>query len=332
MIKRATANEVAALAGVSKWTVIRAFTPGASIGAESRARVLEAAQKLRYSPNLLARSLATNLTHQVAILVDDFANPHKLPFLERLTAALQAEGWVALLININTTNDHVSAMMHAEQRQVDAIIVFGTSFHDHELKDDQFSKSFPDLYVLARDSETKMMTSVNTDTARAMQEICDHLISGNYKAPCFMSGPQTISTALGRRKYFVNFWKEVLGREIIELNADHYSTKSGGDTMRRYLETGQPIDLIMCENDVLACGAKDVVVHEFGLRVPDDISIVGFDNIELTAAAPYQLTTYQQPQDDIVKAVVDMIVEKRPRENVVFPGKLVVRKSTRGYV
>ncbi|MGO6908646.1 LacI family transcriptional regulator, partial [Rhizobium ruizarguesonis] len=85
----------------SKWTVIRAFTPGASITEASRQKVLQAAEVLNYSPNLLARSLATNTTHQVAVFVDDFANPHKLPVLEMLTERLQAEGLLTVLININ---------------------------------------------------------------------------------------------------------------------------------------------------------------------------------------------------------------------------------------
>jgi LacI family transcriptional regulator len=327
--KRATANEVAYLAGVSKWTVIRAFTPGASITEASRRKVLAAAEKLHYSPNLLARSLATNLTHQVAILVDDFANPHKLPFLERLTALLQAGGRVASLININTANDHFSAMMHAEQRQVDAIIVFGTSFEDGTLRDRRFTKSFPDLYVLARDSQTDMMTSVNCDTERAMREICGHLADGGYRSPCFMSGPETISTALGRRRYFMEFWAEKLGHPIPEIRAERYSATSGGDTIRAYLREKPVIDLIMCENDILACGAKDVIAHEFGIRVPQDIAIVGFDNLEMSGARPYSLTTYEQPMDEMAGALVDMILGRRPKAPVTFPGTLIVRQSTR---
>ena len=333
MRKRATANEVAKLAGVSKWTVIRALTPGASIGESSLKKVLAAAKKLHYSPNLLARSLATNLTHQVAILVDDFTNPHKLPFLERLTAALQAEGRVASLININIANDHFSAMMHAEQRQVDAIILFGSAFRDDMLHDKRFSKSFPDLYVLARDSQTEVVTAINTDTDQAMREICDHLATGGYKHPCFMSGPKTLSTALGRRQYFMDFWEKQLGRPIPEISSESYSATSGGNAMREYLEICKinrvPIDLIMCENDILACGAKDVIVHEFNLRVPDDIAIVGFDNIELSGAHPYELTTYDQPLEEMVIAIVDMILGRMPKKPVTFPGKLIVRQSTR---
>ena len=103
--------------------------------------------------------------------------------------------------------------------------------------------------------------------------------------------------------------------------------------MREYLEICKinrvPIDLIMCENDILACGAKDVIVHEFNLRVPDDIAIVGFDNIELSGAHPYELTTYDQPLEEMVIAIVDMILGRMPKKPVTFPGKLIVRQSTR---
>lgn len=124
MAKRPTAKIVAERAGVSKWTVIRAFIPGASISESSRKKVVRAAEVLNYTPNFLARSLATSFTHQVAVFVDDFTNPQKLPFLEQLTLKLQTEGLVAVLININLNFDHVQALLNAEQRQVDAIVLF----------------------------------------------------------------------------------------------------------------------------------------------------------------------------------------------------------------
>jgi LacI family transcriptional regulator len=99
--------------------------------------------------------------------------------------------------------------------------------------------------------------------------------------------------------------------------------------MRAFLQEQRPVDLIMCENDILACGAKDVIVHEFGMSVPKDIAIVGFDNIELSGAHPYGLTTYEQPMDEMAGALVDMILGRRPKTPVTLPGKLIVRQSTR---
>ncbi len=182
MKRRATAKEVAEAAGVSKWTVIRAFTPGASIAEETLANVLRVAKKLNYSPNLLARSLATNLTNQVAVLIDDFGNPHKLPFLERLTERLQAEGLVVMLININRHFDHAHALLSADQRQVDAIVLFGTSFRDETLRDKRLRRSLP-LIVLARDSQIKGVPAVTCDTDVAMDEICAYLATRPYRRP-----------------------------------------------------------------------------------------------------------------------------------------------------
>ena len=125
MRKRATAKQVAEAAGVSKWTVIRAFTPGASITEESKRKVLEMAAALNYTPNLLARSLATNSTRQVAVFVDDFANPQKLPFLETLTEQLQAAGLVAMLININNHFDHGDAGARLEGEEAAQAVVDG---------------------------------------------------------------------------------------------------------------------------------------------------------------------------------------------------------------
>jgi DNA-binding LacI/PurR family transcriptional regulator len=83
----------------------------------------------------------------------------------------------------------------------------------------------------------------------------------------------------------------------------------------------------MCENDALAFGAMDVARSEFGLRVPDDLAIVGFDNAAPAASPAYNLTTYEQPTDQMVQATIDMILERAPRETINFQGKLVARGS-----
>lgn len=329
-MKRATAQNVAIEAGVSKWTVIRAFTPGASITEASKAKVLEAADRLNYRPNLLARSLATNSTHQVAVLVDDFANPHKLPFLERLTAGLQAEGLVTMLININQHYNHVHAILNADQRQVDAIVLFGTAFRDETLTDNKVGRGGPPMFVLARDSQIEGVPAISCDADVAIAEIGEHLLKKGYRKPGFMAGARTLSTALGRRRSFKEFWRAALGVELVEMSAERYSAEAGAKAARDSLSRVAPqdrIDVLMCENDALAFGAMDVIRSEFGLRVPDDLAVVGFDNTAAAASPAYDLTTYEQPTDEMVKATIDMILERAPRETVNFHGTLVVRGS-----
>lgn len=331
MQKRATARDVAEAAGVSKWTVIRAFTPGTSITEESKRRVLEAAAKLNYSPNLLARSLATNSTHQVAVLVDDFANPEKLPFLETLTDRLQAEGLVAMLININTHFDHVRALLNADQRQVDAVVLFGTAFRSETLTDRRLGRGTPPMFVLARDSQIEGVPAVVCDAELALLDIVDHLFERGYRRPGFMAGARVLSTALGRRQHFVDFWRAKGVESVVSLSADKYSADEGAASVRDYLSRTAPadrIDVLMCENDILALGAIDEIRGSSGLKIPGDLAVVGFDNYELGGASVYGLTTYEQPKDEMVEAIVGMIIGRQDRATLSLPGKLILRSST----
>ncbi|PDV86043.1 LacI family transcriptional regulator [Rhizobium sp. H4] len=331
MRKRATAKQVAEAAGVSKWTVIRAFTPGASIAEESKRRVLESAAALNYSPNLLARSLATNSTRQVAVFVDDFANPQKLPFLETLTEQLQAADLVAVLININNHFDHVHALLHADQRQVDAVILFGTAFRAETLSDPQLGHGTPPMFVLARDSQIDGVPAVVCDAELALREIVDHLHARGYRRPGFMTGAPALSTALRRRQHFTEFWEQKGVHRIELLSAEKYSAEAGARGVRDYLAgaTGEDrIDVLMCENDILALGAMDEMRGKFGLNVPKDMAVVGFDNYELGGSSAYGLTTYEQPRQEMVEVIIRMISGELAPETVTLPGKLVVRSST----
>lgn len=331
MKRRATALDVALAAGVSKWTVTRAFKPGASIAEESRRRVMAVAESLGYRPNLLARSLAMRSTQQVAVLVDDFANPHKLPFLELLTASLQSEGMLAILININETFDHAEALMDADQRQIDAAILLGTDFRDEMLLDSGRDLPTPKLFVLARESTVSSIPSVSCDGPASIDEIGSHLLRKGYRRPGFMSGPRTLSTALGRRRCFAAFWRRHGVADVPELPAGAYSRRAGAEAMRAYLSNTPPaerVDVLMCENDILAFGAMDVARSEFRLKIPGDLAFVGYDDNELAAAPAYDLTTYRQPIEAMVTAVVDMIKGRARPESLRLRGQLVERGST----
>ncbi|MDD7973602.1 LacI family DNA-binding transcriptional regulator [Roseinatronobacter alkalisoli] len=330
-MKRVTGADVARAAGVSKWTVNRAFTPGASIKPESRERVLAAAAELGYRPNLLARSLATNRTMQVAVLVDDFKNPAKLPFLERLSERLQGEGMVMVLININKRHDHIDAIMDIDQRQVDAAILFGTDFKDLQLQNGERLKSQMPLYVLARHSNVVSIPSVSCDSEVAMSEICDYLWQKGYRRPGFMTGPKTLSTALGRRCNFIKCWADRGIENVPVLSAGSYESTAAATVLRTYLSTVGPeerVDVLMCENDALAMGALGIARDELGLSVPGEFAIVGFDDIELVSNPCFDITSYRQPIDEMVEAVIGMISGSMPQGSIALRGELKIRNST----
>lgn len=128
MIKhhKATASDVAEKAGVSKWTVSRAFTPGASISDSARESVLAAAAELGYRPNLLARSLSQKRTHIIGVAIDEMKNPHSMMMLDMVTKQLQTRGYMALLLNITAGENYRAVMAMADQLQVDGILFTAT--------------------------------------------------------------------------------------------------------------------------------------------------------------------------------------------------------------
>lgn len=330
MTRRSTAEDVAIEAGVSRWTVNRAYVPGSNISERSRKRVMEVAERLGYRPNLLARSLNTKVTGQVAILVDDFTNLFKLQPLEKLTAALQAEDMVGLLIHIGQHFDHTRAFLHADQRQVDSIVLLGTGFQDDTLHE-ALRAGGPSVYVLARESVHPDIPSIACDADVSMAEIVAHLASRGYRRPGFMSGARALSTGLGRQKFYAKYWRKHGVRKIHELSAGAYDYRAAEAVLQGYLNETPPedrIDVLMCENDILAIGAYDVAQRGFGLRIPQDLAIVGYDGLDLAKMPMFNITSYEQPMDEMVATLMEMLKGRRPNQSVLLPGKFMVRGST----
>lgn len=323
----ATSADVAKAAGVSKWTVIRAFTPGARIADETRDRVLHAARMLDYQPNLLARSLATRTTQAVAVLVDDFANPYKLPTLERLTAALQAHGRLVTLINVNQAYDHLEAMTAARQRRFDAIVLFGTDVRDAMIPElAGMSRDMP-VFVLARESRLAQVPFVTCDANVAIDELCRYLHGKRYRRPAFLAGPPAVSTALGRQRVARAFWERHGTPLVFETTVCRYDSRAAAEVVSAYLAATPAdlrCDLLMCENDILAIGAIEAL-RGAGVSIPSEVAVAGFDDIELAGLKVFDLTTYRQPFEDMVDGLVEMLVGLRASESLRFQGRLVAR-------
>ena len=155
-----------------------------------------------YVPDLLATSLATDRTNLVAVLVDDFANPHKLILLEQLTQVLRAHGYDTSLINTSDDADAAAALLHASPRRVDAAILIGVSFNDHILETALGAKRTKKLVVFARMSSNENTVSICCDDDAAMSVLTQHVISRGYRRPLFVAGPQTLSVHLQRKESF----------------------------------------------------------------------------------------------------------------------------------
>jgi DNA-binding LacI/PurR family transcriptional regulator len=207
----------------------------------------------------------------------------------------------------------------------------GTDFRDAMLAQQGTPRPRLPLYVLARESMISTIPSVTCDSQIAMQEICDHLWERGYRRPGFMTGPRTLSTALGRRRHFLANWERRGVHGVPVIGAGSYDRDAAISVLRTYLSAATDadrIDVLMCENDALAMGAMDLVRSEFGLSIPRDLAIVGFDDYELVSSPSYELTTYRQPVDAMVEALMKMIRGDAEQASVAIPGQLCIRSTT----
>lgn len=326
-----TADDVAAAAGVSRWTVNRAFRKQASISRKSLDKVMQAANRLGYVPDLRAVSLASDRSNLVALLIDDFANPHKLVMMECLTRALRRGGWDTLLVNTLDRDDANHALLNASQRRVDAVILIGLQFDDAMLETALHSRKFRKLIIFARTSERPNTISIAVDDVRAMTELAEYVHKRGYKRPLFVAGPQSYSAHLLRKETFFSYWALNFGSKPDLATVQAYDPALAGKVVADVLQgcsSNDLPDVIVCENDALAMGAADAVRYTLGLSVPSDIAITGFDDVPQAENPNYRLTTYRQPLSEMADYLVQVLADPdRQDRDRLFLGNLVARNS-----
>ncbi|MGO4853685.1 LacI family DNA-binding transcriptional regulator [Phaeovulum sp. W22_SRMD_FR3] len=325
-----TADDVAEAAGVSRWTVARAFKKDASISKKTRAKVMTAAEALGYVPDLHAAGLASDRSGLVALMLDDFSNPHKLVQLERLSRILRQEGWGVLLVNMLSEADASSAFLAASQRRVDAAVVIGTRFDDSILSTALGARRVKKLIVFARTSTNPNTITICCDDAVAMREIADHLYERGRRRPLFVAGPGGQSAVLKRKDSFAARWQELTGCVPPVMHVAQYDVFLAREAVVAELSDRARADLpdvLVCENDIVAIGALEALRFSLGLRVPEDIAVTGFDDIPLASLASHALTTYRQPITKMAEALVG-VLEGNDKTEVILPGQFMPRQTT----
>ncbi|KOC90933.1 LacI family transcriptional regulator [Winslowiella iniecta] len=292
------------MAGVSKWTVSRAFTPGASISEHAREQVLAAATRLGYRPNLLARSLSQKRTQIVGVAIDQLKNPHSMLMLDTVTKALQARGYMTLLLNITEGEHYQSVMALADQLQVDGILFLGTILTEDLITIARDMHQVP-LVQVCRNTEVQDIEAVTIDGYQAGAQIARLLLEQGYQRFGYMKGPDTASSHLLRLEGYRDALEQAGKQVDIQLIAGHYDRQLAYQTMSDYLATsGQPVEAMFCENDILAIGTLEAIRDKHC-----QIAIVGFDDIDEASAPAWQLTTFSQRTDRLINEALNRLLE-----------------------
>lgn len=324
---KATASDVARLAGVSKWTVSRAFTPGASISEKAREQVLKIAGELGYRPNLLARSLSQKKTHIIGVVIDELKNPHSMMMLDTVTRQLQQRGYMALLLNISSGDNYSAAMMLADQLQVDGLLFLGTVLTDELVSVAREMHQIP-LVQVCRNNDEPDIEVVNVDGLRAGKQLGELLLAQGYARIGYMTGPETSSHHTLRLEGLQLALKDAGLPLTLLLSAGAYSRERSYAVMSEYLNARAPqqrIEALFCENDVLALGAM-TALREVGDN--PFMAVVGFDDIDEASLPGWQLTTFSQRIDLIVTEALNRLIDGRATPGGVWSqGELRIRRS-----
>lgn len=312
---RATAEMVAARANVSRVAVSRAFNPHTSLKPEKRELILRIAQELNYTPDRAARALVSGRTHLVGVIVPDVCSHWESQEIDALTTALQAEGFATLLFKTRTDysmDEQLLAYMRGFNP--DSVIAFVENVKPRTLarfldravpiyvhyplageEDESADQPLHDrLNVLQRDGIEQAVALLQGFGARRIA-----YLSGAEKSRANRSRERTLRQVMAAR----GLEPPVVAQGDFSYDAAYQSTI---DLFR----VGDGVDAIFAANDVGAFGVMDALRHELQLRVPEDVKVVGFDDIAQSHWKSYNLTTVKFDLDERVRALVRLILRR----------------------
>jgi DNA-binding LacI/PurR family transcriptional regulator len=326
---RISSIDVARLSGVSQSAVSRCFTPGASISVKSREKVLKAARELNYTPNIIARSLVQKATQIIGIIMTRYKSPFYSRVLGEFILRIQEQGYKTMLLNIGNDESVGGVLSTALQYQVDGLIITSATFSS-TMVESCISSQTP-VVLFNRYSMHNELSAVYCDGMDGGRKAADLLLPKHKYFAC-IKGEEESSTSRDRSHGFIRRLEEK-GITKIPFERGDYSYESGYAAAEYLLNKKNPPDAIFCVSDLMAMGAMDAARYKFGLKIPEDISIMGFDNIEMASWSSYDLTTIRQPVTTMVNATIDQLFHsiKDGDETVIrkIKTELIQRSSTR---
>ncbi|NVO24727.1 LacI family DNA-binding transcriptional regulator [Donghicola mangrovi] len=299
--RRVTAADVARAAGVSRSAVSRAFTPEAYLDADKRRAILQVADELGYRPNAIGAALQGASSNLVAIVVGDTPSPFDKEVATALAAGLNAAGKYPIMIGGSQAVSR-AAVSDVLRYPLDAMIL-RTGSLSPDFADACGKLGIP-LISSGRIMDRPLVDNVCVQNEAGMEMITDLLLSRGRKAFGFIGGPSGFGSA-GRRRAGM---MQSLAKAGLDLTAEvtgDYTVESGFRAVEALLSQA-PVDAILCANDAMAIGAISGL-RQRGLRVPEDVAVTGFDDVEMAGWPEYRLTTVRNPINDMVAAIVDLL-------------------------
>ncbi|MDK3010076.1 ribose operon transcriptional repressor RbsR [Providencia rettgeri] len=327
-------KDVARLAGVSTSTVSHVINQNRYVSESITLRVKNAIEELNYAPSALARSLKMNRTNTIGMLLTTSNNPFYAEVVRGVERSCYERGYSLILCN---TEGDLQRMNHSLetllQKRVDGLLIMCTEVQGPSK--DVFTR-YPSVPTVMMDwSPFDSVGDVIQDNSFLGGEIATrYLIDSGFTRIACIAGPQDKSPARARYQGFI----QAMEQAKIEVNEDYiifsdFEFAGGFESMNKLLELSMPPQAIFAGNDAMAVGAYQAIFQK-GIKVPDDISIIGYDDIDLSPYMIPPLTTIHQPKDKLGKQAVDQLIYRMDNPEadasvLVLTPELIERQSVR---
>jgi LacI family transcriptional regulator len=321
-------EEVARQARVSTATVSRVLNNASHVKSATRARVLKAVEELRYHPNLHARSLAGGKSRSIGVIVSNIENPFFLDIYKAVEAGAHLAGYEIIMANTDYRSEQlVSSIRLMIGRRVGGLAVI-VSEMDPELIEELTGNRIPVVFYDVG-TPRRNITNIRVNYRRGMETLTDYLYSLGHRRVGFVGHHATLGPIHERLSVLLEVAARYPDMEV-RTAADLDSLEGGRRAARALLSANAGPTAIVCVNDFMAVGAMREI-RERGLRVPEDISVSGFDNLRLSQFCYPALTSVHIPRDQIGQIICDSLLPNGSHaiehEFLIDP-ELVLREST----
>ena len=330
-INKITSAQVAKLAGVSQSAVSRVFTPGASVSIKTTTKVKEAALSLGYRPNSIARAMVSGKSRMIGVVVAYLENQFYPEALERLSNCLQEKGYHVLIFMAGKDRQSIDNVIEEIlDYQVDGIIAASVSMSSG-LSERCRNAGVP-MVLFNRAQDEPNMSAITSDNIEGGKKIAKFLISSGHKKISYIAGWEGASTQRDREAGFISILYDA-GLSLHSRKVGNFVLEESREATRSMFFNNPP-EAVFVANDHMAFAVMDTLRYELGLKIPDDVSVVGYDDVPAASWPSYSLTTVQQPVNIMVRETVEILIEKienpeaRPQK-IKVDGPLILRKSAK---
>lgn len=285
-------------------------------------------EQVGYVPNLSARAMKTGRSGLIGVVVADLTNPFYPQLLEALSQTFDATG-LRLTVWVAEGTKNGAALQAIQERAVDGVVFTTVTDSSAELRS-ALDRQSP-VVLVNRFLPGLACDQVGSDNVAGATLVADHMLAHGRRRIAFIGGGTAFTTTRDRLAGFEERLRRA-GRALTGVVQGEYTHRSGRDSMLRLLQEGERPDAVFCSNDLLAFGALDAI-RAHGLRVPEDVWVVGYDDVQMSAWDSFSLTTVRQDVGALASSAAGLLLRRMddpasPPRRVLLAPELVVRRST----